>query len=299
MADRIADSRATGKSGVGIPLMLGVACALMSVPAFAQDEAVDAAAEAASDVKEAAATAVEAVDTATDYNGRLDNSSPREGNPYGTRSVFLRADQRYEFSLISDQFDPALELWRGSANLSDPNEDSDKMFASDDDSGEGNASLLEYTPKASGSYKLKVKSVGGELGRYSLTMRQLDKLPAPSSMAAGSASTMVVKEISGQLGSDDGVVLGKYVDDYKVSLMDERLAVITLDAVGDDDDFDPVLVIFPEGSEGGNGQMSNDDGGQRRNSIITFVPETRGDYIIRATTNGTDSRGRYRLRVAQ
>lgn len=80
-------------------------------------------------------------------------------------------------------------------------------------------------------------------------------------------------------------------DDHVVRLQAGQRYRISLDS----DDFDPVLKIYRSTSE--EPLAENDDGGESLNSRLSFTPEVSGDYVLRATSYGTDGRGAYAARV--
>lgn len=80
-------------------------------------------------------------------------------------------------------------------------------------------------------------------------------------------------------------------DDHVVRLQAGQRYRISLDS----DDFDPVLKLYRSTSEAP--VAENDDGGESLNSRLSFMPEVSGDYVLRATSFGTDGRGAYAARV--
>ena len=227
--------------------------------------------------------------------GTLGSDSPRDGRPYGTRTLTLKAGQRYVITADSEDFDPMIELYAPDADMSDD----DNAVAQDDDSGEGNGAAIEFTPDRSGQYKLRIKAVDSDLGRYTLRIRELPPLPAPSRVAPVSSGTMTVRVFAGELTASDPEVQHKRVDDYLVRLEGGKSAIISMDRNPNNDDLDPALAIFAGERNTGDTLETDDDGGSGVNSLIVFTPETTGNYVIRATSTGDRGKGKYTLRVAQ
>ena len=231
----------------------------------------------------------------TPIQGTLGADSPRDGRPYGTRTLTLKAGQRYVITADSEDFDPMLELYAPDADMSDD----DNAVAQDDDSGEGNGAAIEYTPERSGQYKLRIKAVDSDLGRYTLRIRELPPLPAPTRATPVSTSTMTVRVFSGELTASDPEVQNKRVDDYLIRLEGGKPAIISMDRDRNNDDLDPALALFQGERNTGNPVETDDDGGSGVNSLIVFTPESTGNYVIRATSTGDRGKGKYTLRVAQ
>lgn len=221
--------------------------------------------------------------------GTLDRKSPRLGSPYEERIEEFEAGQRYEITVESDDFDPMVELFYG--------DDADEPLVSDDDGGDGTNSALEFSPSTTGRYRVRIRSVNEELGDFSLNIRTLQPLPPPVRPTATSKGTMEVVTFEGRLSNSDLEVSGRRVDDYLIHLDAGKPAIIALDA--DDNELDPVIEVYFGHRSNGGQVASDDDGGEGRNSIVVFVPEKSGDYIVRATSVGDTSTGSYVLKVMQ
>lgn len=226
--------------------------------------------------------------------GRLGSDSPRDGRPYATRTITLKAGQRYAITASSDDFDPMIELYTADADMND----SDNAVAQDDDSGDGNSAFIEYTPEIGGQYKVRLKAVNSELGQYSLRVRELAPLPAPTRPTATGSATMSVRNYSGSLMSTDAEVQGKRVDDYLFQFEAGKAVYLMLDREGSGD-LDPALAVFEGSKPSGDPKETDDDGGEGVNSMIVFTPSKTGNYVVRATSAGESGTGKYVLRVAQ
>lgn len=226
------------------------------------------------------------------FPGQLDSKSPQDdGHPYQVRTIALVAGTRYAFSAESEDFDPALRL-----SLAD---DNDEEIAEDDDGGDGTNAYIEFAPARSGTYRLRVSSVGDSKGDYMLQVRDLPPLPAPLRPQPVGSGTIVLKHYSGALTQTDGEIRGRHVDDYMFHFEGGRQVMIFMDR--ESEDFDPLLQVYSAGNRLGKEPVaSDDDHGDGLNAFLTFTPEESGDYIVRATSASDEhGTGSYRLRVGQ
>lgn len=270
---------------------------------------------------------VSAEQPAGETSGRLDAGSPRDGRPYATRMVMLRAGQRYEFAGDSDDFDPILELYPADADIS-ARDDGSLVIARDDDSGDGNNALIEFTPSKSGPYRLRIVSGNGTFGAYRFGVHELRPLPTPSRPAASRTSAMTVKYYTGSLTDDDPQSMRKALDDYLFYFEADKPALIFVDS--NSSDFDPYASLYPtretmvkgeeetametavdaakaaapaDGTVNYSGLpdsiLSDDDGGEGTNALLAFTPTISGLYMLRVSSSGINGRGDYTIRIAQ
>lgn len=226
------------------------------------------------------------------FPGQLDNKSPKsDDHPYQVRTITLEAGKRYAFGAESDDFDPALRL-----SFAD---DNDETIAEDDDGGDGTSAYIEFAPARSGTYRLRVSSVGDSKGAYLLKVRDLPPLPALLRPTPVGSSTMVFKHYSGALTQTDGEIRGRHVDDYVFRFEGGKQVLIFMDR--DNEDIDPLLEVYSADNRHGNEPIaSDDDGGEGLNAFLRFTPGESGDYIVRATSSNSERDiGSYRLRVGQ
>ena len=223
--------------------------------------------------------------------GQLDDNSQRDGRPYQVRTMTLEAGKRYAFTAESEEFDPALRL--SFANTDD------EEIAEDDDGGEGRNAYLEFVPAQSGEYRLRVVSVGDDMGSYTLNVRELAPLPAPLQPTAIGSSSIAFKHYAGALTRTDGEIRGRRVDDYLFRFEAGKQVMIFMDR--DADGLDPVVEVHAGNDRYSTDPIaSDDDGGDGMNAFLTFTPEESGEYIVRATSAGSErAMGGYKLRVGQ
>lgn len=224
--------------------------------------------------------------------GRIQASSPKsDSGPYQVQVVPLKQGQRYGIGAVSKDFDPKLRV-----SFAD---DYDETIAEDDDGGEGTDSYLEFTAQRSGNYRLRVTSLNEASGSYALQVQNLAPLPALLQPKPNSSSAIAVRHFSGELTHSDGLVRGQRVDDYLFRFEAGKPVFVFMDA--DSSDMDPYVLVFPEnGRDSQNSIASDDDSGEGTNAMLSFVPESTGNYIVRAqSVMGTDALGRYILRVGQ
>ena len=223
--------------------------------------------------------------------GQLDENSQRDGRPYQMRTMTLEAGKRYAFTAESEEFDPALRLSFANAD--------DEEIAEDDDGGEGRNAYLEFVPARSGEYRLRVVSVGDDMGSYTLNVRELAPLPAPQQPIVVGSSSIAFKHYAGALTRTDGEIRGRRVDDYLFRFEAGKQVMIFMDR--DADGLDPVVEVHA-GSDRYSADpiASDDDGGDGMNAFLIFTPEESGEYIVRATSAGSERAiGGYKLRVGQ
>lgn len=226
---------------------------------------------------------------ATVIQGRLDKRSSQRAEPYDNPAIQLVGGKRYEVSVQSRDFDPKTALLAPDG----------EVIGEDDDGGEGNSSLLDFSADRTGTYRVRITSAGEsneqEVQRYSLTVRELRPLPSPLRATAQNKSPLDLETYSGRLGPEDAEVNGRYVKDYLFHLERSQTALIFLDS----DDMDPVLQIFTlQGRGVGHELDQDDDDGADTNAFLSFTAEESGDYVIRALSIGEKRTGTYALRIA-
>lgn len=229
---------------------------------------------------------------AVSTEGRLDARSPKyDDKPYSVTTVTLESGKRYVFDAISEAFDTGLRI-----SFAD---DNDEVFAEDDDGGEGTNANIEFTPPRTGKYRIRVSSINGDQGRYTLRQSNLPPLPALLKPAPSSTATMQIKSYKGVLSATDGLVRGRYVDDYVFQFVAGKAVFISMDR--DNDDLDPMVEVFAGNNRNQSSAVaSDDDSGEGNNAMINFVPETSGEYIVRASSVGDVKVNQgYTLRVGQ
>lgn len=222
----------------------------------------------------------------TSYNGKLERRSPRDGEIYDSHPLQLSAGKRYEIGVESTEFDPQI-------TLTDPDAE---VIAEDDDGGEGNNSLIEFSPTRSGTYRIRVKAVDdGKAGAaYKLTMRELRPLPAPVRAKPATTASLRMESYGGSLDASDGEVNKRYEDEYVFHVEGGQTMLFFLNSSA----IDPVLQIYDlPGRTTGRSIDQDDDGGSGQNAFIAFSPKDSGDYIVRATSANEHETGAYTLRA--
>ena len=228
-----------------------------------------------------------------DIAGRIQGNSPKsDSGPYQVQLVQLKQGQRYGIGAVSKDFDPKLRV-----SFAD---DYDETIAEDDDGGEGTDSYLEFTAQRNGNYRMRVTSLNEASGSYALQVKTLAPLPALLQPKPSVTSSIAVRHFNNELTSSDGSVRGQRIDDYLFRFEAGKPVFVFMDAEAGSQ-LDPYLSVFHEnGRDSQNSIATDDDGGQGTNSMLSFVPETTGNYIVRAQgVPGSDALGRYTLRVGQ
>ncbi|MBD7940525.1 PPC domain-containing protein [Brevundimonas guildfordensis] len=223
-----------------------------------------------------------------DIRGRLEDgdASTRgaEAYRYDDYRLNLRAGQRLEAEMTSDDFDAYLEVYADGALR--------QSLASDDDgAGDLNPRLLFTAPEA-GAYIVRARPFSGmETGDYRLTLKEraAPRLPRPSRVAIG-------RNASGRLGAnsaedDDG---NRY-DAYAFRASAGERVKIDLES----DDFDALLRVGRIVNGAFVQMAENDDGGSSLNARLVFTAPQDGEYLVRATSYDGSAQGTYRLALEQ
>lgn len=221
------------------------------------------------------------------YAGKLDRRNPRDGEIYASYPIQLTAGKRYEIGVDSEAFDPAM-------TLTDPDAE---VIADDDDGGEGNNALLDFSPTRTGTYRVRVKAVDGAKpgADYKLTLREVRPLPAPIKAKPQSTTALRLETYGGTLEASDGEIRGKYEDEFIFHVNSGQTMLFFLKS----DAIDPVLQIFDaQGKTTDQPITQDDDSGGGKNAFIAFTPDTEGDYIVRVTSANNGETGAYALRAA-
>lgn len=220
--------------------------------------------------------------------GRLEEGDARtrgsDAYRYDDYRVNLRAGQRLEAELISDDFDAYLEVYAEG--------DLRQSLASDDDSaGELNARVRFTAPQA-GVYIVRARPFSGlETGDYQLSLKERPaaRLPRASRITIG-------RDASGRLGAnsaedDDG---NRY-DAYAFRASAGERVRIDLES----DDFDAFLRVGRIVNGAFVQMAENDDGGSSLNARLVFTAPQDGEYLVRATSYDGSAQGTYRLALEQ
>ncbi|MBI3437992.1 MAG: PPC domain-containing protein [Proteobacteria bacterium] len=196
--------------------------------------------------------------------------------------VRLEQGQSYRFSLNGGDdhglADPVLHL----------RDSHGEELATDDDSGEGLNSYLEFTAPNSGTYFLDVQSFDqSAFGRYTLS--------AAAGDIPNDATTDAVLSADGD--SREGTIAPAGDQDwFKINLANGQGVRIAVNAAeGEGALQDPLIVMHgPDGAE----LARDDDGGQGLNSWMEFVAPAAGAYYLEVRGFSDDAQGRYSISVS-
>jgi hypothetical protein len=228
--------------------------------------------------------------------GALTDADPQgeEHHRYDDIRVHLEAGQRYRLSVDSEAFDPVAHLYRPGNVFTD-----ESQVAMNDDSN-GLNSRISYTPTESGDYTLRVIGFAADArGAYTADAAILPPMAPPITTPGTSTpvnGTWLLWE--GELNDADADNGGHHFDDYLIHVDAHQIRYISLEGMGFDS---MVQVLHPadRGSESPDVVDSDDDSGVGFNSLMAFSPDEAGDYIVRVTSFGENSKGRYRLWISQ
>nr|WP_312052693.1 PPC domain-containing protein [Brevundimonas diminuta] len=223
-----------------------------------------------------------------DIRGRLEDGDARtrgsDGYRYDDYRVNLRAGQRLEAQMTSDDFDAYLEVYA---------EDSLRQsLASDDDSAGDLNARLRFTAPEAGIYIVRARTFSGiETGDYQLSLKEraAPRMPRPGRIAVG-------RDETGSLGAnsaeDDD---GKRYDAYAFRASAGERVKIDLES----DDFDSFLRVGHIVNGAFVQMAENDDGGSSLNARLVFTAPQAGEYLIRVTSYNGSAEGDYRLSMEQ
>lgn len=203
-----------------------------------------------------------------------DNVAP-DGTYYDAYLLVGREGETVRLSLSSPDFDTYLILTDMEEN----------WLASDDDSGGGTDSYLEYTLSSPGPYRVLVNSLfSGETGRYTLIWE--DGLSEPYT---GYVELQPGVSLQGELTEDDLVLAdGTYYDAH--FLEGRRGQELRLRMASSD--MDAYLILY---DTQGNWLTSDDDSGGGTDALIVFTLPEDGVYMVLTNTVFPEETGRYTL----
>lgn len=240
-------------------------------------------------VSPALAQEVQTLRIGASVNGALtDTDSATTGEDayrYDDYRFEARAGQRLEAVLRSDVFDAYLALYA---------EGTDEPVAEDDDGlGEDTHARLRFTPKTSGTYILRARTLSGtDGGDYSLSLRERPappRAPRPSTIRVGA-------EQAGELnGRDPEQEDGGRYDAYVFRAAAGQRVIVTLESEA----FDPKVLVGRMNGADFVELAQNDDGpDDGLNSRLVFTAPAAGDYVIRATAL-QEGEGRYTVGLSE
>lgn len=203
----------------------------------------------------------------TVFEGSLGPGDARLGKYFDTHTLKLRSGVRVVAELSSSDFDTYLYV-ESPGGVERRN---------DDYSDDGTNSRIEFVSAENGEWKFKVTSCeDNSEGNYKLTITKeyLGKVTA----------------YSGVLDKDDPIAMkGEYYDSYSFRAMANQRIVITMES----DNLDSYLVVHPPS---GCPRM-NDDYQDESQSMIDFITETGGEYMVYATSSFPAVKGAYELSI--
>ncbi|MGR6532641.1 PPC domain-containing protein [Brevundimonas sp. RM1] len=223
-----------------------------------------------------------------DIRGRLEDGDARtrgsDGYRYDDYRVNLRAGQRLEAQMTSDDFDAYLEVY-AEGSLRQP-------LASDDDSAGDLNARLRFTAPEAGVYIVRARTFSGiEIGDYQLSLKEraAPRMPRPGRIAVGRDET---GSLGGNSAEDDD---GKRYDAYAFRASAGERVKIDLES----DDFDSFLRVGRIVNGAFVQMAENDDGGSSLNARLVFTAPQAGEYLIRVTSYNGSAEGDYRLSMEQ
>lgn len=161
-----------------------------------------------------------------------------------------------------------------------------------DDSGTGTNSQLEFTPATSGTYYISAGAFGNGVGTYALSVESLGSQDDYSDSSAGAGSVSVNGSVTGEVetaGDNDW---------FSISLVAGHSYNLELE--GSPTNAGTLPDTYLNGIYNASGQLipstSNDDSGTGTNSSVEFLADSSGTYYISAGAYGSNT-GTYKLTV--
>lgn len=219
--------------------------------------------------------------------GRLDSSDPvADGHSYfDEHRISVGAGDRLAITLVSEAFDPVVEIFRVG--------DSVPIGHNDDDGASFNARYVLSAP-AAGDYIVRVRSFGERSrGAYTVGLAPMPPLPAPLT-AHDRTETTSWRLFDGEIGAGDPEADGRRFDDYQISLRQGELALIRVDSTA----IDPLVEVKAAAERDGPAIATDDDSGVGLGSLIAFEAPVDGDYVVRVFSLNPEATGAYTLRIS-
>jgi hypothetical protein len=218
-------------------------------------------------------------------DGELTSGGPVlfEGNSdvfYHLYTVEARAGQQLVVALESEDFDAFLAFGPVAG-------DTVEVTSTDDDGGPGTDARLRVSIPRDGTYGIHARPLRpGETGRYTISLREATVVP-PRPLGRN-------QTVQGELGDGDPDEEQKFHDEWLYRAAAGETLRIWLRS----DDFDAYLSVGRMVAGVYHELDWNDDGEEMgTDSYLEITLPEAGEYIIRATTFGSGSTGRYTLQV--
>jgi len=205
--------------------------------------------------------------------------------PYDLWRFEGRGGEHYLISMESTDFDAYLDFGPLSG-------DDLVVEHSDDDGGEGTDALLMVRLPHDGAFGIRARPFSGssDLGAYRLSVEPFT--PRPAARRPIGAGEIVTAE----LGVDDAVLEGgSHFQEWTFTGRADQTVRIRMRS----DDFDSYLSLgrHPSGQEYIELAYNDDAPDDGLNSLIEFRLPADGEYVIRARSFGSGSRGSYTLEL--
>ncbi|MEI7684695.1 MAG: PPC domain-containing protein [Planctomycetota bacterium] len=206
-----------------------------------------------------------------------DPKDPARQQPSKVHEIKLSKGKGYQIDLMSADFDSYLRLLDATG----------KEVASDDDGGDKFNSRIKYTPTDDGTYKVVVTTFAGGAGNYVLKVQG----GAAGPVVGKQGAEEVVLNVAGNLQLNDPVdpARNQPAKVYEVKL--KKGTKYQLDLISPN--FDCFMRLV---DDKGTQLAEDDDGGDRLNSRILYVPLQDGAFKIYASSLG-GGQGNFNLSV--
>ena len=189
-----------------------------------------------------------------------------------------REGQRLRIDMNSEEFDTYLELF-----------DANRVSLVEDDDGgvEGTNSRLTITLPRDGAYFLEARAFSSSVGRYSLSVAEMEPEKPPEILPFGATIQGEINEVDPTDGEERGFDAFSF----------RGTAGQRVQAIMRSGDFDTYLQIGRAGSSF-EALVSDDDGlGEGTDSRLSYTLPEDGDYILRALPWVSEGEGLYSLQL--
>ncbi|MCI5112579.1 MAG: S8 family serine peptidase [Marivita sp.] len=229
-----------------------------------------------------------------DIDGSISTDAVIAVNSTRTSSIDFDGDLDYfAISLTPGEYEFSLRASSsGAGSLSDPLltvvSSTGAFISSDDDSGAGLDSLLNFIVTSPATFFLGAGAFGSATGSYELGVAQLSGESGDVGDTIGTAGRLAVGETT-----TSEIDFGGDRDWFAINLVNGTR--YTFDLVGNTLP-DPYLALY---NENGTVVAANDDGGEGLNASLEFVANRTGTFYLSAEGFSPSQTGTYSLSAAQ
>lgn len=214
-----------------------------------------------------------------EVRGQINNRSSQDndGNKFQQYRLNLSQGERVAIKVEANDIDPIVRIGRETDGVFE------ELGVNDDAPGAGLNSQLNFSAPTSGTYAIRVGSVSGSDGPFTITVEDAAPLAPPTPIVIG-------ESVAGELSDKTPTGMsGVRADRYALQVVEGQAYEITMTGDG----FDAFLNVY---DEAGTEVASDDDSAGDLNPSLLLTPKASGTYIIEAR-GLSDANGAYTLEV--